>query len=187
MTSNSQNADQPQDLALSNQMYRKEGFTELKQRLRTLMDMLAEVLGEETDLAESIPWRENQIINQPQGTAEIASMAQLQAICFEVLNLVEERVALLVRHRRRKDFGLAAERGMWGSVIFRLKSEGFSQQEVLEGLSEIKVTPVLTAHPTESKRPTVRERHLALYKDLVRWDRNLNDPVNLPSIMESIM
>ena len=186
MTSNSQNADQPQDLALSNQMYRKEGFTELKQRLRTLMDMLAEVLGEETDLAESIPWRENQIINQPQGTAEIASMAQLQAICFEVLNLVEERVALLVRHRRRKDFGLAAERGMWGSVIFRLKSEGFSQQEVLEGLSEIKVTPVLTAHPTESKRPTVRERHLALYKDLVRWDRNLNDPVNLPSIMESI-
>ncbi|MBT8044822.1 MAG: phosphoenolpyruvate carboxylase, partial [Verrucomicrobiae bacterium] len=113
-------------------------------------------------------------------------MAQLQAICFEVLNLVEERIALLVRNRRRSDFGLAAERGMWGRVIFRLHEAGFTEQEVIDGLREIKVTPVLTAHPTEAKRPTVRERHLALYKDLVRWDRNLNDPVALSSVMESI-
>ncbi len=99
MTSNSQNTDQPQDLALSNQKYRKEGFAELKQRLRTLMDMLAEVLGEETDLAESIPWREKQIINRPQGTAEIASMAQLQAICFEdALNATRALIRFFVEN-----------------------------------------------------------------------------------------
>ena len=180
------NQEPPRDLDLANQQYRQQGFIDLKKRLRTLMDILAEVLAEEVKYTDSIPWREKQVIQRPVDADDMASMAQLQAVCFEVLNLVEERTATVVRQRRRKDFGQAAERGMWGRVIDQLKEAGFSQQQVLDGLKEIKVTPVLTAHPTEAKRPTVRERHLAIYKDLVRWDRNLDDPVKLLGIMESI-
>lgn len=173
-------------LAEANRDYRQQGFLDLRQRLRTLMDSLAEVLAEEIDFTDSIPWREKQIVLRPMDVAEMASMAQLQAVCFEILNIVEERTATVVRQRRRRDFGVAAERGMWGSVIAALHQAGFSQEEVIEGLKGIKVTPVLTAHPTEAKRHTVRERHLAIYKDLVRWDRSLDDPLSLSSVMDSI-
>ncbi|MCP5534658.1 MAG: phosphoenolpyruvate carboxylase [Akkermansiaceae bacterium] len=186
MTTETMTSHNQQELDAANAEYRQQAFEDLKLRLRTLMDMLAEVLGDKNEFGDSIPWREKQVIQRPKQTTQIATMAQLQAICFEILNLVEERTALMVRHRRRKDFGVAAERGTWGRVIASLHEAGFSQQEVLEGLKEIKVTPVLTAHPTEAKRPTVRERHLALYKDLVRWDRNLDDPVNLSAILESV-
>ena len=81
------------------------------------MDSLAEVLTEEIDFTDSIPWREKQVVQRPMDTAGMASMAQLQAVCFEILNIVEERTATVVRQRRRRDFGVAAERGMWGSVI----------------------------------------------------------------------
>ena len=174
------------DLASANQQYRQQGFIELKSRLRTLMDILAEVLKEEIDYTDSIPWREQQVVKRPESADDMATMAQLQAVCFEILNIVEERTASVVRQRRRRDFGLAAERGMWGRVISNFQQAGFSQEEVLKVLREVKVTPVLTAHPTEAKRPTVRQRHLAIYKDLVRWDRSLDDPVKLPTIMESI-
>lgn len=178
--------DFTKNLAIANQGYREQAFTELKSRLRSLMDMLAEVLKEEIDYTDSIPWREKHDIKRPESAADMAAMAQLQAVCFEILNIVEERTATVVRQRRRKDFGLAAERGIWGRVIARFHEAGFSQEEVLELLKDVKVTPVLTAHPTEAKRPTVRQRHLAIYKDLVRWDRSLDDPVKLPTIMESI-
>ena len=185
---NSKNTSQEPATSLvsANKDYRQQGFIDLKQRLRTLMDSLAEVLSEEIDFTDSIPWREKQVVQRPMDTAGMASMAQLQAVCFEILNIVEERTATVVRQRRRRDFGVAAERGMWGSVIAALHEAGFSEEQVIEALKEIKVTPVLTAHPTEAKRHTVRERHLAIYKDLVRWDRSLDDPLSLSSVMNSI-
>ncbi|MBT8038553.1 MAG: phosphoenolpyruvate carboxylase [Verrucomicrobiae bacterium] len=170
----------------ANQDYRRVGFEELEDRLKTLMEMLADVLESEGDLTESIPWR-GMPVQQPSKTPEdAAAMAQLQAICFEILNMVEERTSLKIRHRRRKDLGMDAEQGMWGRVINQLKAQGVTETEVLEALPDVNVTPVLTAHPTEAKRPTVRERHLAIYKDLVRWDRNKEDPVTLVDVLDSI-
>lgn len=171
----------------ANEDYRRQGFEELESRLHRLMNMLGEILKEEGPLTDSIPWRGQEIGHQPyRSPGSAASVAQLQAICFEVLNLVEERTALKIRHRRRKDLGMDAEQGMWGRVLAKLRDGGFSEDDVLAVLPDVNVTPVLTAHPTEAKRPTVRERHLALYKDLVRWDRNQDDPVNLAAVMDSI-
>jgi phosphoenolpyruvate carboxylase len=186
MDSENTSQEPANSLASANKDYRQQGFIDLKQRLRILMDNLAEVLSEEIDFTDSIPWREKQVVQRPMDTAGMASMAQLQAVCFEILNIVEERTATVVRQRRRRDFGVAAERGMWGSVIASLHEAGFTEDQVIEALKEIKVTPVLTAHPTEAKRHTVRERHLAIYKDLVRWDRSLDDPLSLSSVMSSI-
>ena len=186
MDSKNTSQEPANSLVSANKDYRQQGFIDLKQRLRTLMDSLADVLSDEIDFTDSIPWREKQVVQRPMDTAGMASMAQLQAVCFEILNIVEERTATVVRQRRRRDFGVAAERGMWGSVIASLHESGFSEDDVIEALKEIKVTPVLTAHPTEAKRHTVRERHLAIYNDLVRWDRSLDDPLSLSSVMNSI-
>lgn len=183
---NSSFPSSPQQARRANQDYRREGFEELEQRLHTLMEMLAEVLDSQSELTESIPWRGEPIQGRSTNAEDVAANAQLQAICFEILNMVEERTSLKIRHRRREELGMDAEQGMWGRVIARLKAEGATESEVLEALPDVHVTPVLTAHPTEAKRPTVRERHLAIYKDLVRWDRNKEDPVTLADVMDSI-
>ena len=150
------------------------------------MDMLAGVLKTKGELTDSIPWRGGDIRDQSKYPANAADIAQLQAICFEILNMVEERTALKFRQRRTQDLGMNAEQGMWPRVIAHLKESGLSEDEVLASLPDVNVTPVLTAHPTEAKRATVRERHLALYKDLARWDRNQDDPVALSAVMNSI-
>lgn len=173
-------------LRIANQDYRRDGFGELEERLRCLMDMLAGLLGKSSHLAESIPWRGQDIRDCTKEPDEAAVTAQLQAICFEILNMVEERTSLKIRNLRRREQGLDAEQGMFAQVLNRLKKQGFSEDEVLEVLPTISVNPVLTAHPTEAKRPTVRERHLALYKDLAKWDRNIDDQEKLEAVFESI-
>ncbi|MGB1259135.1 MAG: phosphoenolpyruvate carboxylase [Akkermansiaceae bacterium] len=175
-----------QELRSANLDYRIEGFEELEQRLRSLMDMLASVLPEESGLADSIPWRGHDIKDHSKDTETAATVAQLQAVCFEILNMVEERTSLHIRQRRRNELGLDAEQGMWARVFTELKQQGFTEDEVLAALPNIAVTPVLTAHPTEAKRATVRERHLAIYRDLVRWDRHRGEPEALADVMQSI-
>lgn len=175
-----------QKIRVANRDYRKEGFEELESRLRKLMDLLATVLPKEDKLSDSIPWRGQEIEDHSNDPEEAATVAQLQAVCFEILNMVEERTSLKIRQRRRNDLGFEAEQGMWARIFNDLQKQGYSEDEVLEALPNIAVTPVLTAHPTEAKRPTVRERHLALYRDLVRWDRHQDEPEALSDVMESI-
>lgn len=175
-----------EQLRSANRDYRREGFGELEERLRRLMDMLAGILADDPGLAGSIPWRANQVSDRAKEPGEAAHTAQLQAVCFEILNMVEERTALKIRHRRRREQGLDAEQGMFAQILTRLQRQGFTEDEVLEILPTVAVNPVLTAHPTEAKRPTVRERHLALYKDLVKWDRNAGDPETLKTVFDSI-
>jgi len=180
------NSTSTEELRSANKDYRQEGFGELEERLQVLMNMLSGLLGESSHLADSIPWRGKDIRDRAKEPDDAAVTAQLQAICFEILNMVEERTALKIRTRRRRELGLDAEQGMFAQVLTRLKNQGFSENEVLEALPTIAVSPVLTAHPTEAKRPTVRERHLALYKDLIRWDRNMDDPEALSGVFDSI-
>lgn len=175
-----------QKLRNANQDYRNVGFEQLEERLRILMDLLSELLGESSHLADSIPWRGQDIQDRSKEPDDAAGTAQLQAICFEILNMVEERTALKIRNRRRRELGLDAEQGMFAQILTRLQKQGFSEDEVLELLPTVSVSPVLTAHPTEAKRPTVRERHLALYKDLIHWDRNIDDPEALLTVFGSI-
>jgi len=175
-----------QELRSANQDYRRTGFGEMEERLRVLMDMLAGLLGDSSHLAESMPWRGQNIQDRANKPEEAAVTAQLQAICFEILNMVEERTSLKIRNRRRRELGLDAEQGMFAQILTRLQKQGFSEDEVLKQLPTVAVSPVLTAHPTEAKRPTVRERHLALYKDLIHWDQNEDDPETLKRVFESI-
>ncbi len=141
---------------------RERGFRLLEDDLRFLMTAFASVLHRvgEGGLAERLPW-----IGRCQGQEEEPSRALGQAlsIAFQLLNIVEERAASQTRRLREKERGPEAEPGMWPENLREMKALGVSEAELLEVLKKVRVEPVLTAHPTEAKRETVRDLHLEIY------------------------
>src|SRR5690606_26079242 len=114
-------------------------------------------LGEDA-LLPYLPWSGSVPENHPpEGTQ------QLYSIGFQLLNMVEERAAAAIRREREKVLGADSIRGLWPQALRDMRALGLGPGEILEVLADIDVQPVLTAHPTEAKRASVRERHRALY------------------------
>jgi phosphoenolpyruvate carboxylase len=98
------------------------------------------------------------------------------AIYFELTNLAETNH----RKRRRRAANLDRERlgrdhtpqpGSFRGTLRRLKDAGVAADSALEALSQILVTPVFTAHPTEAARQTVLLKRRRIALELERLDR----------------
>ena len=61
-------------------------------------------------------------------------------------------------------------RGTFASVFAAAAAEGMSAAEVRQAMTDLKVRPVITAHPTEAKRVTVLERHRRIYLRLLELE-----------------
>jgi phosphoenolpyruvate carboxylase len=145
---------------------RLEGFDLIDERLQYLLGCLEDALVStgETELLPFLPWsgREPKIGAAPEG------LPQLYSIGFQLLNMVEERVAAEIRREREKALGAESIRGLWPQALRDLRAIGLTPEQILEVLRDVQVEPVLTAHPTEAKRSSIRERHRALYDEMVR-------------------
>ncbi len=145
---------------------RLEGFDLIDDRLRYLLGCLQEALIStgDKDLLQFMPWsgREPDIGAAPEG------LPQLYSIGFQLLNMVEERVAAEIRREREKALGAESIRGLWPQALRDLRAIGLAPEQILDVLKDVQVEPVLTAHPTEAKRSSIRERHRALYVEMVR-------------------
>ncbi len=145
---------------------RLEGFDLIDERLQYLLRCLEEALIStgETELLPYLPWsgREPAIGAAPEG------LPQLYSIGFQLLNMVEERVAAEIRREREKALGAESIRGLWPQALRDLLAIGLTPEQILEVLRDVQVEPVLTAHPTEAKRSSIRERHRALYGEMVK-------------------
>ena len=145
---------------------RLEGFGLIDERLQYLLGCLEDALIStgETELLPYLPWsgREPKIGAAPEG------LPQLYSIGFQLLNMVEERVAAEIRREREKVLGAESIRGLWPQALRDLKAMDLTPEQILSVLKDVQVEPVLTAHPTEAKRSSVRERHRALYNEMVR-------------------
>jgi phosphoenolpyruvate carboxylase len=79
---------------------------------------------------------------------------------FQLFNLLEENA----HHNLREEIGNNAESekisGTWAKVFNRLLKQDFSAMEIAQHIGQLNLAPVLTAHPTESKRFTIQE-HLS--------------------------
>ncbi len=147
-----------------------EGLQKIKADLEMVMSSFKSVLVSlgETELAARLPW-----VNQdpiPGGRHKVSDekLAQAIGMSFELLNLVEENTATQFRRKMETRFGLEAIRGSWGETLRQWEAAGIDQKEMAALLPNIKVMPVLTAHPTESKRVTVLDIHRELYMLLVK-------------------
>ena len=162
--------------AIKNDQYYQAGFRELEETLAETTGLLAKSLPLDDELRALIPWQsgESNPDSVPEGHERQG--AQLLSICFELLNIVEERVAWQFRSSRRAKHGATAIKGLWPSVINRFKEEGLSEADAIAALQKVRVDPVLTAHPTEAKRPSVRQRHKAIYEELRAYESARRDP-----------
>ena len=77
-----------------------------------------------------------------------------------------------MRVLREESEGLTAEPGLWGRYLAALKKNGASAQDIAKALLQVRVEPVLTAHPTEAKRLTVLEQHRVLFQLIEMRQRN---------------
>ena len=92
-----------------------------------------------------------------------------------------------VQNRRSvEERALDDPKGLWATNIKKLQENGFSDKEILDGLSEVNVEAVLTAHPTEAKRVTVLEHHRELYLLLVNLENSMYTSFETRNIRNNI-
>ena len=151
----------------------KEWFEKIAGDVGFLQECLAEVLREvgQEELADTLG-----ALDSPKkapaemSNAQIRAEIQMLAISFHLLNLVEENAATQARRSRESQLGLLSEPGMWGYSLKKLKDSGFSEEQIAEVLRQIRIELVMTAHPTEAKRPVVLKQHRELYNRFVSLD-----------------
>jgi len=154
---------------------REEGFRTLQSELHFLMGVFDKVLRRmgEAALADRLPW-----IGEKSGQSGVpnAAIGQAYSISFQLLNIVEERAAARVRRLREKQHGTSAEKGLWADQLKTLRRQGMDEAALLHVLAQVTVEPVLTAHPTEAKRATVRELHREIYELINRHENAVYTP-----------
>ncbi len=140
--------------------------------LEYLLTALKEVLLEngEDEMANSIPWINEEIAFDAEKFT--IKHIQLYSIVFQLLNTVEVNGA--VQNRRGKESAqLDGVHGLWASGFRKLKELDIPVDEIVKRLADIRVEPVLTAHPTEAKRSTVLEHHRELYLLMVMKENTM--------------
>lgn len=93
------------------------------------------------------------------------------SLFFELTNLAE------ANHRKRRlraariTAGHAPQPGSLEGTLRRMRSAGFTLEQVLDTLRTIEIVPVFTAHPTEVARRTVlmKRRRIARQIDQIDW------------------
>ncbi|MGD0531680.1 MAG: phosphoenolpyruvate carboxylase, partial [Methyloceanibacter sp.] len=93
-------------------------------------------------------------------TPELMARAlQAQGIWFQLLSIAEQNAAMQRRRRIERDRGREQLRGTFSNVLAEASGDGIGPDEIQKLIVNLRIRPVLTAHPTESKRVTVLEKY----------------------------
>lgn len=163
-----------------------DAFIKLERDLNYVMVCFRDVLADlgEPDLARRVPWTGEPLMAEGEWRDRDL---QVLSIAFQLLNMVEENTSAQARRLREARHGTAAEAGLWGWWLGKMRSAGVSADDIARILPEVQVEPVLTAHPTEAKRQTVLEQHRNLYLLLVKRENQMYTPAEQTGIRADIM
>src|SRR5579862_7705772 len=95
--------------------------------------------------------------NAPETGGVPARGPEALSMAFQLLTMAEENTANQVRRMRETVGGPAWEPGTWPYQVQQLRAAGFTEGDLRRVIPIVRVQPVLTAHPTEAKRPSVLE------------------------------
>jgi phosphoenolpyruvate carboxylase len=93
----------------------------------------------------------------------MARALQAQGIWFQLLAIAEQNAAMRRRRHIERTRGRDALRGTFAHVLAEAADAGIPAREIQSLLSDLRIRPVITAHPTESKRVTVLEKYRKIY------------------------
>jgi len=97
-------------------------------------------------------------------TPELMARAlQAQGILFQLLSIAEQNAAMRRRRHIERSRGRDALRGTFDHVLAEAARENIPPEEIQALLAGLRIRPVITAHPTESKRVTVLEKYRKVY------------------------
>lgn len=108
-------------------------------------------------------------------TPELMARAlQAQGIWFQLVAIAEQNAAMRRRRHIERTRGREALRGTFAHVLAEAARDGIAPQQIQTLLSGLRIRPVITAHPTESKRVTVLEKYRRIYLllrelEMPRW------------------
>lgn len=155
----------------------------IEKDLQFLLECFTDVLEElgESDLSQVL------LQNKYVGKELSFGVSKAYSLFFQLLNIVEENAAAQFRRRLETDHGLSHLSGLWGHHLTNLKKMGIKGEKIAAILHEIRIEPVLTAHPTESKRPTVLEHLRVLYLLMTKRENQVWTPSEKQMIREEIM
>jgi phosphoenolpyruvate carboxylase len=158
----------------------------IERDLAFVIGCFREVLNEagEHELARHLPWQGESV--ETVAGARPERIAQAASIAFQLLNMVEENAAAQDRRAIEAEQGLAGVSGLWGQNLHLLKELGLTGEQIAAALPQMRVEPVLTAHPTEAKRATVLEHHRQLYLLLVQRENQMWTPLEQRAIRDAI-
>jgi len=149
----------------------QQGFEKWKSDFHYVRQLFCQMLEEEGE-AELAAFVRGCFDGGGQPSSGLTALhCQALSIVFQLLNIVEENTANQVR-RRLEDAG-EPEPGFWLQNLEDLKRRGFKEEQVREHLATVSVEPVLTAHPTEAKRPSVLDHHRDIYRLLTERENRL--------------
>jgi phosphoenolpyruvate carboxylase len=143
---------------------------QVRDDLQYLLDCFGEMLREvgETEVADAL----DSILDDRNATEQTAParLTQAYTIAFHFMGIVEEHAAARQRRALQNVGQRDDDRGSWEANLHRLRDAGLSGDDIARLVGQVKVEPVLTAHPTEAKRQTVLEHHRELYLLFIKRD-----------------
>lgn len=154
--------------------------------LRFFLLCFEEVLEEnnEQKLVRYIPW-----LNEQLALPELENerkVIHLYSICFQLLNLCEVNWAVQGRRKKQQNTGLESINGSWAQTFKELIKQNIPKQTIIDTLSQIDIEPVLTAHPTESKRTVVLKYYRDIYLLLLKLENSMYNDIERHQIRDQI-
>jgi len=167
--------------------YISSGIAKIDADIQFLIDRLGEVLTTlgESETAALLPWKSG-VSTEAAVAARTPAVEQAYSIAFQLLNMVEECAAGRTRRMREIADQASDNAGTWAYYLRRLKRDGISAEQIAETLPTVRVEPVLTAHPTESKRPAVLAQHRTLNGLLDALDTPGQSPAERARVAETL-
>ena len=152
-----------------------------------VMDCFSTMLEElgEADLAQQMRAYQQRL--DPEADFYSDRTAQAYSIAFQLLSMVEENAQAQYRRAAETHPDYEQESGLWRRILQSLKEAGLSGKQIAQRLPYLWVEPVLTAHPTEAKRPTVLDHHREFYLLLLRRENQMWTPSEQERIRQEII
>ena len=161
--------------AILGQVLAEQGGQELfesVEELRRLMIAHREGVRKNSDQASSSELlRQAQEIVSKMDLTRAHQVTKAFATYFELTNLAETNHRKRRRRAGKLDRNHAPLPGSFRGTLLRMKQSGLSGEQALAALSEIRIMPVFTAHPTEVARQTVLLKRRRIAQQLEHLDR----------------